>query len=122
MLPFLTTRSILFQDIDGDVGSAYARVSLHPAGSHCEIAHPLNVESHRDRCRRRKDAEASRKRAKLSVAYGAGPHTVFSLQIDTLAKRNKTHDSGKETEREGERERSLLVRALTPCTLKSNIF
>ena len=90
---------IVFQDIDGDVGGAYARVSLHPTGPHCEIAHPLNVESRRGRCRRRKDAEASRKRAKLSVAYGAGPHTVFSLQIDTLAKRNKTHDREKESER-----------------------
>lgn len=55
----LTGQLTVFQDIDGDIGGAYARVSLHPTGP-CKIADPLNVERCRGRYRRRKDAEASR--------------------------------------------------------------
>lgn len=105
-LLFLTMRPIVFQDIDGDIGGAYARVSLHPAGAHCEIAHPLNVENHRGRCRRRKDAEHRGSARSCQWHMGLGHTLVFSLQIDTLAKRNKTHDSEKGyRERKGERER-----------------
>lgn len=74
----LTGRLTMFQDIDGDIGGAYARVSLHPAGSHCEVADPLNVERRRGRYRRQKDAEHRGAREAVSGVYRAGPRTVFN--------------------------------------------
>lgn len=111
-LPFLTTRPIVFQDIDGDVGGAYARVSLHPAGPHCEIAHPLNVESRRGRCRRRKDAEHRGSARSCQWHMGLG-HTLCSacksihLQKETrhTTVRERDSERGRERKRKKEHER-----------------
>lgn len=91
---FLTCRSIVFQDIDGDVGGAYARVSLHPAGPHREIAHPLNSGSASVGANRfivvvsRRNAHAKKKRGGVARSarscqrewriVGLGPRTVFN--------------------------------------------
>lgn len=105
---FLTGQLTVFQDIDGDIGGAYARVSLHPTGP-CKIADPLNVERCRGRYRRRKDAEHRGAREAVSDVYGAGPRTVFNQLANRYTckkkKRNKTHDSKKGKERARERER-----------------
>lgn len=90
----LTGRLTMFQDIDGDIGGAYARVSLHPAGSHCEIADPLNVERRRGRYRRRKDAEHRGAREAVSGVYRAGPRTVFNqLANRYTCKKKKKQDT-----------------------------
>lgn len=112
----LTDRLTVFQDIDGDIGGAYARVSFHPAGPHCEIADPLNVERCRGRYRRRKDAEHRGAREAISVAYTGLGHALCStsLQIDTLAKQTKketrhiTMEKGEKEREGGEKERDTI--------------
>lgn len=98
----------VFQDIDGDIGGAYARVSLHPTGP-CKIADPLNVERCRGRYRRRKDAEHRGAREAVSDVYGAGPRTVFNQLANRYTCKKKetryTTVRKEESEREKERER-----------------
>jgi len=66
----------MFQDIDGDVGCTYARVSFHPTGSHCEVADSLNVEDHRDRYYHQKDAGYHEAREAVSSVWGWATHCV----------------------------------------------
>lgn len=81
----------MFQDIDGDIGGAYARVSLHPAGPHRKVAHPLSVGPVIVVVVVvRKDAEHRGAREAVKWHLGLG-HALCStsLLIDTLAKKKK---------------------------------
>lgn len=104
----------MFQDIDGDIGGAYARVSLHPTGPYRKIAHPLNVDesswslSSLSSFIKNTGHPGARKAVKWHFGLG---HALCStsLLIDIFAKEekktkgNKIHDSEEERGREREK-------------------